>query len=103
MIGLAPSGPPDGFTSTSGAETERGAQDRLLVAELRVQLGDIDGSVGDTGGFGGESRRLRSGEVTHAQGLRLDPVLDAPDPRGSFARAVGRGRRPRSRSPRPRR
>ena len=41
-IGLPASAPPEGLIATSSAQAELGAQDQLLVAERRVQLGDLD-------------------------------------------------------------
>ena len=42
MIGLAASGPPDGFTATSRTEAERLDEHRLLVRERSLELGDLD-------------------------------------------------------------
>ena len=47
MITFAASGPPDGLIDGGVAETERVAQDELLVRELRVQLRDVDLAVAD--------------------------------------------------------
>src|SRR5205085_8496121 len=58
-------------------EPERVGDDQLLVAELRVDLGNVDGTVADTGRSGGGPRRLRLREVTHPERMRFDPVLDA--------------------------
>ena len=55
------------------------------MAELRVDLGNVDGTVADTGRSGGGPRRLRLREVTHPERMRFDPVLDASNPCGPFA------------------
>ena len=41
-IGLLASAPPDGLIAYVVAEAELAAQDQLLVAERRVQLGHLD-------------------------------------------------------------
>ena len=41
-IGLLASAPPDGLIADVVAQPELAAQDQLLVAERRVQLGDLD-------------------------------------------------------------
>jgi len=58
---------------------------QLFVTELRVQLGDVDGAVGDSRGQGCGSGRLRLGEVAHTEAGRLDAVLDTSDPRRPLA------------------
>ena len=84
-------------------EPERLGEDQLLVAELRVQLGDVDVAVRDARGRAGGARRLRLREVAHAEAVRLDAVLDPADPRRPLRTPCGRDRRPRARPPRSRR
>ena len=43
--GSTASGPPDGLITVLPFEPERLGEDQLLVAELRVQLGDVDVAV----------------------------------------------------------
>ena len=42
MIGLAASGPPDGFTATSAPRPSASTQQRLLVGERGLELGHLD-------------------------------------------------------------
>ena len=79
-IGLPASGPPDGLIVTSSAEAELAAQDQLLVAERRVQLGDLDAGRG--------RRRRRRAAVDGERVRSRVPMLsastewrDAGDPR----------------------
>ena len=60
MTGFAASGPPDGLIDGVAVEAERLGEDQLLVAELRVQLGDVDRCRSPTpAAMPGRGRRLR--------------------------------------------
>ena len=79
-------------------EAELAAQDQLLVAERRVQLGHLDAGRGRApaaarGGRGG------AGQVAGAHAHRVDVVREPRDPRRAVRapRAPGRRRRARSR------
>ena len=57
------------------------------MAELSVQLRDIEVAVADAGSSAGISRRFRRREIPYAEAVRLDAVLDAAYPRRPFADA----------------
>ena len=69
------------------AQSELAAQDQLLVAERRVQLGDLDTVQVERGagapGAGG------AGQVTRAHAHLVDVVRDPGQPRGPLADLVG--------------
>ena len=89
ITGFAASGPPDGLIAGVAVQPERLGEDQLLVAELRVQLGDVDRAAGAPAALAASARRLRLGEVAHAEAVRLDAVLDAADPRRPLAHRAG--------------
>ena len=67
----------------AGVECEGVAKDQLLVREGRVEFGYIDrGRVG-AGALGGEPGRGRLREITDAERVRLDAMVDAADPCGT--------------------
>src|SRR6266540_2107360 len=73
-------------------ETERVAKDPLLVAERGAELGDLDRAVADAGPLTRQAGRRRLREVAHAGLVRLDAMVDAPDPDGpvdQLARLLG--------------
>ena len=89
-IGLAASAPPEGFTACAAVETDRLGQDQLLVAERRVQFGEVEGGVaagrrrGGPGGGGG------AGQVAATERLGVDVVRDPGDPRRALAQLPAR-------------
>lgn len=54
-----------------------------------MQLGGVDGVFEGSGPLGGEAGRRRVRQVAHAEAVRLDAVVDAPDPGGPFAQFAG--------------
>ena len=75
-------------------EPEHLPQEELLVRERSLQLGDIDGTVGETRGLGGDPRRRGVGEVAQGRVVALGSMLEAGDPRGTLAELLraARGR-----------
>ena len=89
-IGLAASAPPDGLIFVDAVQADRLGEDQLLVAERRVELGDVD-RAGVTAGrrLRRRRRRRRRGQVAGAQHRRLDAVLDTGDPRRALPQLAG--------------
>ena len=59
------------------------------MAEGGGELGHLDGRVADADVLAGEPGRLAGGEVAHARVVRLDAVVDPPDPRRALAHLAG--------------
>ena len=101
-IGLPDSGAAGRVDRDVVAQAELGAQDQLLVAERRVQLGHLDAVE-----VGGRARRWPgrggAGQVAGAHADRVDVRREAGDPGRSLGRPRAPGRRRRARSPRRRR
>ena len=66
-------------------EPEHLAQQELLVGERGLQFGELDGTVGDPGGLGGDAGRRRVGEVAERRVVALGAVVEAGDPRRTLA------------------
>ena len=62
------------------AEAERLAEQPLLVGERGAHLGDVDAPAVHAGVGARLAGRERFGQVAHPGLVRLDPVVDAPDP-----------------------
>lgn len=82
-------GTPGGVHADLVAQPQGFPQDHLLRGERRVQLGGVHGPFEGAGLLGGEARRRRVGQLTYAQRVRLDAVVDAPDPGGPLAQFPG--------------
>ncbi len=97
-------GPARRVDGNAGGQAQRVAQDQFLVAELRVQLGQVGlrGTVSHrTGTPGREHGRLRPGQIPNARVMRLDAVVDATNPGRSPpqpARGIARGEYHRGRA-----
>ena len=89
MIGLAASGPPDGFTGDVGAEPERLDEQRLLVRERRLELGDVDRAVVDARRPWRRAGRRRLGEVAHARVVHSVRCSKPGDPHRVLAQLPG--------------
>ena len=96
MRPLAARAPPDGLTATASARPERVAQDQLLVGEGGVELGHVDGPPGSLpsapktpGTLGRQAGRGGCRQVARPEGVGLDAVVHARDPRRPFAQLGG--------------
>ena len=85
------------------AQAQRLAQDHLLGGEGGVELGDVERAVADPGRLGRQAGGGRVGEVPQAEGVHVDAVVDAPDPRRVLGQLTGPVRRRRGRRRRRRR
>src|SRR5207244_4710773 len=68
-----------------GVDPDGVAQDELLVGERRVQLGEVKPDRVRTGLLGGDLRGACLGKVASPESVRLDPVIDPPDPHRPLA------------------
>ncbi len=71
------------------AQPEGLGDDQLLVGERCVQLGEVDLAVAHSGLLACQLRGRRDREVAHAEGVGLDAVVEAADPRRPVAELAG--------------
>ena len=89
ITGLAASGPPEGFTSTSSPSPSAARSTSSSWLKRRRELGHLDRPVPHAGGLAGQAGGLADGEVAQARVVRLDAVVDASDPGRVLAQLAG--------------
>ncbi len=73
----------------SPGDTQFPLQYQLLTGSRAVDLGNVEPIGGSTGLLGGHGRRRGPSQIPGAEGVTIDPMVDATDPRRSFAQSSG--------------